>query len=83
VAVRIHPHAIARMLERGATQDEVTATVEGGAQFPARFGRTGIRRNFAFAGEWRGRTYGTKQVEVFAVLDGGEWLAITVLVKYF
>lgn len=66
MAVRIHPHAAARMSERGATPEEVHATVEGGAQFQARFGRTGFHRNFPFGRQWRGRTYGTNQVETGA-----------------
>ena len=83
MAVRIHPHALARMEERGATQLEVAASVEQGERLPAKFGRTGFRRNFRFNGTWRGRTYATKQVEVFAVEEGGDWLVITVLVRYF
>ncbi|HEX5078356.1 MAG TPA: hypothetical protein VFV80_04340 [Geminicoccaceae bacterium] len=81
--VRLHPHAAARIAERGATADEVEATVTGGERFPARFGRTGFRRNFAFSASWRGRRYRTKQIEAFAVEEGDDWLVITVLVKYF
>jgi hypothetical protein len=81
--VRLHPHAIARLAERGATEDEVVATVEGGEVFPARFGRTGFRRNFVFDSTWRGRYYGTKQVEAYAVQEGEDWLVITVITRYF
>jgi hypothetical protein len=83
LAVRLHPHAAARMAERGATAEEIEATVAAGERFPARFGRTGFRRNFAFGGDWRGRRYRTKQIEAFAVEEAGDWLVITVLVKYF
>ena len=55
MTVRLHPHALARMAERGAAPEEVEATVTGGERYPARFGRTGFRRNFAFGGDWRGR----------------------------
>jgi hypothetical protein len=82
LTIRLHPHAEARMAERGATVAEVEATVIAGERFPARFGRTGFRRNFAFGGTWRGKRYGTKQIEAFAVEEEG-WLVITVLVKYF
>jgi len=51
MAVRFHPHALERMIERGATEDEVKAAIELGEQFPARFGRTGFRRNFPFDSE--------------------------------
>ncbi len=53
--VRLHPHARDRLAERGATEDEVIATVLEGERFPAKFGRTGFRRNFAIGGEWMGR----------------------------
>jgi hypothetical protein len=49
--VDIHPHARQRLSERGATEAEVIATVGGGEQFPAKFGRIGFRRNFSFDGE--------------------------------
>lgn len=81
--VRLHPHARDRLAERGATEDDVTATVTGGERFPARFGRTGFRRNFPFFGEWRGKSYPTKQVEAYAVEEEGAWLVITVLVRFF
>jgi hypothetical protein len=81
--VRIHPHAAARMTERGATEDEVIKTVETGEQFPAKFGRTGFRRNFPFTGLWRGNAYATKQIEAYAAQENSDWVVITVLVKYF
>ena len=61
--VRFHPHAQERIEERGTTEDEVRATVESGEKFPAKFGRTGFRRNFPFNNRWRGHSYRTKQVE--------------------
>jgi hypothetical protein len=83
LSIRLDPHATARMTERGATPEEVEAAVTGGERFPARFGRTGFRRNFAFGAQWRGRRYQTKQIEAYAVQEAGDWLVITVLVKYF
>ena len=71
------------MAERGATEAEVVAAVREGERFPAKFGRTGFRRNFLFDGKWRGHRYGTKQIEAFAVKEGADWLVITVMVKYF
>ena len=82
MAVRFHPHALTRLAERGATQAEVIAAIERGEQFAAKFGRVGFRRNFAFGGTWHGRTYATKQVEVYAVEENG-WLVITVIVRYY
>lgn len=83
MAVRFHPHARERLEERGATDDEVEAMVEQGERFPAKFGRTGFRRNFPFDDEWRGRHYKTKQIEVYAVWEDAGWLVITVITRYF
>lgn len=45
MTVRFHPHAVERLAERGATEQEVIDTVQAGESFPAKFGRTGFRRN--------------------------------------
>jgi hypothetical protein len=81
--VEFHLHARERLVERGVTEEEIIATVANGEQGPAKFGRTLFRRNFVFDSIWRGRRYGTKQVEVFAVDEGDHWLVITVIAKYF
>jgi hypothetical protein len=81
--INFHPHALDRMFERGSTRDEVKATIEKGEQFPAKYGRIGFRRNFSFNGTWRGKGYGTKQVEAYAVREGPDWLVITVIIRYF
>jgi hypothetical protein len=62
----VHSHALSRMLERGASEDEVAATIREGGRFAAKFDRDGLRRNFSFGSLWRGRRYHMKQVEVFA-----------------
>ncbi len=80
--IRLHPHARDRLPERGASEAEVVATVEGGESFPAKFDRTGFRRNFAYNGLWHGKQYANKQVEAYAVPEDG-WLVITVIVKFF
>ena len=61
MAVRFHRHAQQRIQERGVTEDEATATVEYGERSPAKFGRTGFRRNFPFGAEWHGRQYSTNR----------------------
>jgi hypothetical protein len=84
MTIRFHPHAQERMEERGATEDEVRATVEMGERFPAKFERVGFRRNFPYDRVWRGRSYPTKQVEVYAEEEKPqEWLVITVITRYF
>jgi hypothetical protein len=81
--IEIHPHALERAAERGATEEEVCSTVESGERFSAKFGRMGFRRNFQFNGIWRGKRYLTKQVEAYAVEEDGRWIVITVVAKYF
>lgn len=81
--VQLHPHAVVRIEERGATVAEVVATVADGERFGVKRGRTCFRRNFAYDQEWRGRPYATKQVEAIAVIEHGAWLVLTVIVKFF
>jgi hypothetical protein len=81
--VRLHLHAKERLIERGATEDEVIATVKEGETFPAKHGRTGFRRNFSYGGTWRGKQYATKQIEAYAVKEGNDWLVITMIIRYF
>lgn len=83
MSVRFHPHALERIEQRGATEEEVRAAVEQGECFPAKLGRTGFRRNFSLDSEWRGRYCRTKQVEAYAVQEGPAWLVITVITRYF
>ena len=80
--IRLHPHARARLIERGTNVPEVIETVQRGQSTPARLGRTRFRMSFGFNGEWRGRRYATKQLDVFAEPDN-DWLIITVIVRYF
>lgn len=81
--VTLHPHAQDRLLERGASKEEVVATVEGGESFPAKYGRTGFRRNFPFNSIWRGKHYAIKQIEAYAVKENKNWVVITIVTRYF
>jgi hypothetical protein len=81
--VRFHLHAQERLIERGATEEEVIAAILDGERFPAKYGRTGFRRNFPFNGVWREKYYRTKQIESYAVKEDEDWLVITVLVRFF
>jgi hypothetical protein len=75
--MKLHSHAVARMRERGASDEEVVSALAGGERFRAKFGRNGFRRNIVFDGLWRGRRSHMTQVEVFAVLEDGDWLMIS------
>lgn len=80
---RLHPHAKQRLTERGISDEEAITTVKDGETFPAKFGRTGFRRNFSFNGTWRGKYYQTKQIEAYAVKENDDWLVITLIARYF
>lgn len=67
--VILHPHAVQRLPERGALEEEVIKTVLHGEEFPAKFSRTGFRLNHPLTGIWRGKTYNIKQIEAFAVKE--------------
>lgn len=71
------------MKERGVTENEVKATIEHGEQFPAKFKRTGFRRNFPFDSKWHDKYYKTKQVEVYAIQEDTEWVVLTIITRYF
>jgi hypothetical protein len=82
--IRLHPHAAARLIERGATQSEAIEAVRSGSRSPAKFGRFKFVRNFAFGGKWMGRRYTMKQVHAIAARKAtDDWLIVTVIVKYF
>lgn len=81
--VTLHPHALARLAERGVVEQEVILAVEAGERFEAKFGRVGFRRNVAFKKRWRGKRYKVKQIEAYAVRRYGGWLVISVVARYF
>lgn len=82
MTIHLHQHARDRMIERGATEKEIIDTVEHGAHFPVKFGRTGFRREFVFEQTWHDRFYQTKQLEVIAAPES-DWLVLTVIVRFF
>lgn len=81
--VKMHPHAKARAKERGATEEEIVATVEHGERFSVKFGRSGFRRNFPYNSLWRGKHYANKQIEAIAIRESEDWLVITVIVRFY
>lgn len=78
--IDIHPHAKARMYERGATRKEVELVVRSGERFKAKFGRIGCRMNFPARGN---TNYRTKQLEVYGVEESNTFVVITIITKYF
>jgi hypothetical protein len=76
VHVRLHPHTLARMRERGATESEVLATMESGERFAAPWRRMGFRKRFrAKAGHG-----GPREVSALAEAHDDAWLVVTVVI---
>jgi hypothetical protein len=83
MAIRIHPHAMQRIRERGATVAEVRLTVAQRRESPAKFGRKRFRRVVLFNSTLLGKHYSHKQIDAFAATIGRDHLVVTVIVKYF
>ncbi len=81
--IELHPHAVERAKERGATEDEIKDAVLHGEEFPVKHNRTGFRRTTIFNEEWQGKKFYAKQIECYAVKEKESWIVISVIVKYF
>ena len=79
----IHPHAEERMVERGASREDVIEAVNTGDTYPVKLGRVAFKKNFRYNREWRGEHYRVRQVEAIAVEEGDVLVVVTVIVKYF
>lgn len=80
--ITIIDHARERMLERGASDDEVRMTLEEGTPSEAKSGRKAKEKIFAYDGFWQGRRYPQKKVQVIYVEEGEELVVLTVYVYY-
>ncbi len=76
-------HAREKMLDRGASEDEVRVAIRTGSAEPARKGRNSFRKNFAFNRQWRGKQYAVKQVAPVVAEEADRLVVITVFVYYF
>jgi hypothetical protein len=80
--VVIIDHARVRMVARGATEDEVRATVLEGVSGPAHGAREARERVFAYNGMWHGRLYSEKRIRAIFVREDDRLVVITVYVFY-
>jgi len=71
------------MVERGALWREVIKTVRHGHEAPAKQGRRGFRRDFAFHQTWAGRLYSTKRVLAIVAEEPDAIVVLTVYAFYF
>lgn len=71
------------MLERGATEAEVIATIREGTAEPAQRGLTLFRHNHPFHAAWGGVSYDVKQVACIVALEPNRLVVVTVYTFFF
>ena len=81
--IRFSSHALDQMRIRGATEEEVMASVCGRKWNPVRFGRLECQEDFAYNDRWNGRCYRTKRVRAIIVEEESEIVVITVYTYFF
>lgn len=80
--IRIDPHTRDRVLERGASEDEIRQVIESGQNIGAKHGRQGKFKIFDFKQNRHGRYYEQKRIEVIYVDEGDAIITVTVYVFY-
>ena len=76
-------HAVERMLERGASEEDVREAVRDGQREPAQRGLFQYRLNVEFKREWDGRYYGLQQVMPIVAEETERYVVVTVYTFYF
>jgi hypothetical protein len=76
-------HALERMEERGASRHEVRTAIREGKSSDARHGRMEFTYTFPYEDEWNGTYYEKKELMVYAANDGGDWIVVTVISRYY
>jgi len=76
-------HALEQMAERGASREEVIASIRTGEQVPAKRGRLGYRKNFQYERLWGGRWYAVKQVLSVVAEEIDRFVVVTVYTFFF
>jgi hypothetical protein len=66
--IQIEPHTLQRAEERGATENEITETINTGVSVLGKSGRLGKSKVFAFAAERNGKHFEEKKLEVYYVI---------------
>ena len=81
--VTLSAHARERAAQRGATEEQIAATLATGRWEPADRGRRQASQTFAFDAEWQGRLYRRQQVRVVFAEEPDSLVVVTVFVYYF
>jgi len=82
VEIQIDPHTLERALERGTSEAEIEDVIRRGVPIPARRGRLGKVKVYAFQQERNGKYYEQKRVEVIYTVERGIVVTVTVYVFY-
>lgn len=80
--VQIDPHTLERAAERGTDEAEIRDVLATGFLVPARYGRIGKTKVYAFGRERGGRIYPQKRVEVYYLQEAERIVTVTVYVFY-
>ncbi len=80
--IQIEPHTLGRAIERGTNEKEIKEVIEMGFVIPAKHGRIGKAKIYAFNIERHGKYYEQKRVEVFYVIEENLIITVTVYVFY-
>ena len=81
--IRFSKHALDRLPDRGATEEEVRRAVREGAREPAKQGRQMFRLNLPFNDFWQGQKYEIKQVAPVVAETPEQVVVVTVYTFYF
>jgi DNA topoisomerase VI subunit B len=81
--IRFSRHALDRLADRGATEEEVRQAVREGAREPAKLGRHLCRLNLQFDSTWQGKEYEIKQVAPVVAETPDEIIVVTVYTFYY
>jgi len=76
-------HARDQLRYRGATEEEVTETIQTGPWEAAEQGRMEAKKDFPFNAVWNKRTYETKRVRPVFVEEEEGIVVVTVYVYYY
>lgn len=81
--VDLHPHLVARMVERGITREEIERTLnEGWAALDAKPGMGGKVFVFRYDAEWEDEFFEEKEITVYYKMVGEAIVLLTAKARY-
>ena len=80
--MRMTPHALQRMAERGILAEEVVYVLDHGTAVATRGSREAKVGVLQTGYSWRGRSYPHKRVQVVYTKEDGELLVLAVIAQY-